>query len=189
MGAHPKNIIFLTCDAFGVLPPVSRLTPSQATYHFLSGYTAKVAGTEVGIAEPQATFSACFGAAFLVLHPTRYGEFLADKIREHQTASLAGQHGLDRRTVRRRLADQAVVYQRDHRRDSRRLAAPGADDRRRALAAFHPHLVPRRPGRAVEPPHGLAKPRSLRASRRQARHAISGKFRKTRSFVFVVGLG
>ena len=80
-GRHPKNIIFLTCDAFGVLPPVSRLTPSQATYHFLSGYTAKVAGTEVGVAEPQATFSACFGAAFLVLHPTRYGEFLADKIR------------------------------------------------------------------------------------------------------------
>ena len=84
VGGHPKHIIFLTCDAFGVLPPVSRLTPSQASYHFLSGYTAKVAGTEVGIAEPQATFSACFGAAFLVLHPTRYGDFLADKIREHQ---------------------------------------------------------------------------------------------------------
>ena len=83
VGGHPKNIIFLTCDAFGVLPPVSRLTPSQASYHFLSGYTAKVAGTEVGIAEPQATFSACFGAAFLVLHPTRYGDFLADKIRVH----------------------------------------------------------------------------------------------------------
>jgi phosphoenolpyruvate carboxykinase (ATP) len=84
VGGHPRNIIFLTCDAFGVLPPVSRLTPTQATYHFLSGYTAKVAGTEVGIAEPQATFSACFGAAFLVLHPTRYGAFLADKIRDHK---------------------------------------------------------------------------------------------------------
>jgi phosphoenolpyruvate carboxykinase (ATP) len=84
VGGHPQNIIFLTCDAFGVLPPVSRLTPSQASYHFLSGYTAKVAGTEVGIAEPQATFSACFGAAFLVLHPTRYGAVLADKIRLHR---------------------------------------------------------------------------------------------------------
>jgi phosphoenolpyruvate carboxykinase (ATP) len=83
VGRHPQNIIFLTCDAFGVLPPVSRLNPSQASYHFLSGYTAKVAGTEVGIAEPQATFSACFGAAFLVLHPTRYGALLADKVRLH----------------------------------------------------------------------------------------------------------
>jgi phosphoenolpyruvate carboxykinase (ATP) len=84
MGGHPQNIVFLTCDAFGVLPPVSRLTPSQASYHFLSGYTAKVAGTEVGVAEPQATFSACFGAAFLVLHPERYGAFLAEKIRVHK---------------------------------------------------------------------------------------------------------
>ena len=85
LGDHPQNIIFLTCDAFGVLPPVSPLTPSQASYHFLSGYTAKVAGTEVGVAEPQATFSACFGAAFLVLHPRRCGAFLADKIRVHRT--------------------------------------------------------------------------------------------------------
>jgi phosphoenolpyruvate carboxykinase (ATP) len=84
VGGHPQNIVFLTCDAFGVLPPVSRLTPGQATYHFLSGYTAKIAGTEVGVVEPQATFSACFGAAFLVLHPTRYGAFLADKIRTHR---------------------------------------------------------------------------------------------------------
>ena len=83
--AHPRNIIFLTCDAFGVLPPVSRLTTAQAMYHFLSGYTAKVAGTEVGVVEPQATFSACFGAAFMVLHPARYAELLAEKIRRHQT--------------------------------------------------------------------------------------------------------
>lgn len=80
---HPKNIIFLTCDAFGVLPPVSKLTPEQAMYHFISGYTAKVAGTEVGVTEPKATFSACFGAAFLVLHPAKYAEMLAEKMREH----------------------------------------------------------------------------------------------------------
>jgi phosphoenolpyruvate carboxykinase (ATP) len=84
IGGHPKNILLLACDAFGVLPPVSLLTPEQAMYHFISGYTAKVAGTEMGITEPQATFSACFGAAFLVWHPTRYAELLAEKIRTHQ---------------------------------------------------------------------------------------------------------
>jgi phosphoenolpyruvate carboxykinase (ATP) len=77
---HPKNVIFLTCDAFGVLPPVSKLTPEQAMYHFISGYTAKVAGTEMGVKDPEATFSACFGAAFMVWHPTKYAELLADKI-------------------------------------------------------------------------------------------------------------
>lgn len=82
---HPKNIIFLTYDAFGVLPPVSRLTPEQAMYHFISGYTAKVAGTEVGVSEPEATFSACFGAAFLVWPPGKYAEMLADKMRTHNT--------------------------------------------------------------------------------------------------------
>ena len=83
MSGHPNNIILLTCDAFGVLPPVSRLTPAQAMYHFISGYTAKVAGTEVGIVEPTPNFSACFGAAFLVWHPTKYAEMLADRMRKH----------------------------------------------------------------------------------------------------------
>jgi phosphoenolpyruvate carboxykinase (ATP) len=83
VGSHPKNIVFLTADAFGVLPPVSRLTPAQAMYHFISGYTAKVAGTEMGVTEPQATFSACFGAAFMVWHPSKYAELLAEKMREH----------------------------------------------------------------------------------------------------------
>src|SRR6056297_224019 len=84
MAGHPENIIFLTYDAFGVLPPVSKLTPEQAMYHFISGYTAKVAGTEVGVTEPQATFSACFGAAFLVWHPTKYAEMLAERMDKHE---------------------------------------------------------------------------------------------------------
>ncbi len=80
---HPKNIVFLTADAFGVLPPVARLTREQAMYYFLSGYTAKVAGTERGVTEPQATFSSCFGAVFLVWHPTKYAEMLGKLIDEH----------------------------------------------------------------------------------------------------------
>lgn len=82
-GGHPKNIIMLTCDAFGVLPPISKLTYEQAMYHFISGYTAKVAGTERGITEPQATFSPCFGGPFMVLHPTVYAKLLGEKIRKH----------------------------------------------------------------------------------------------------------
>ncbi len=77
----PKNIFFLTADAFGVLPPISKLTPGQAGYHFISGYTAKVAGTEAGVEDPEATFSACFGAAFLPLHPAKYAAMLGDKMR------------------------------------------------------------------------------------------------------------
>lgn len=83
MAGHPTHVIFLTCDAFGVLPPVSRLTPEQAMYHFISGYTAKVAGTERGVVEPQATFSPCFGGPFLPLHPLRYAELLRQKINKH----------------------------------------------------------------------------------------------------------
>lgn len=84
LAGQPTDIIFLTCDAFGVLPPVSKLTPAQAMFHFISGYTAKVAGTEVGIVEPEATFSACFGAPFMVWHPTKYAELLAEKMEQHQ---------------------------------------------------------------------------------------------------------
>ena len=83
---HPQNIIMLTCDAFGVLPPVAKLTPEQAVYHFLSGYTAKVAGTEKGVTEPSATFSTCFGAPFMVLAPTVYAELLREKIARHNVA-------------------------------------------------------------------------------------------------------
>jgi phosphoenolpyruvate carboxykinase (ATP) len=84
-GGHPKNVVFLTADAFGVLPPIARLTPHQAMYYFLSGYTAKVAGTERGVKEPQPTFSACFGAAFLVWHATKYARMLGELLRKHES--------------------------------------------------------------------------------------------------------
>lgn len=83
IGNMPRNIFFLTCDAYGVLPPLSRLTPAQAMYQFISGYTAKIAGTEAGITEPKSTFSACFGAPFLPLHPGRYAQMLGEKLRQH----------------------------------------------------------------------------------------------------------
>jgi phosphoenolpyruvate carboxykinase (ATP) len=104
MAGHPTDVIFLTCDAFGVLPPVSSLSPAQAMYHFISGYTAKVAGTEVGVKEPSATFSPCFGGPFLVWHPSKYAELLAAKMRQHSarvwlvnTGWSGGGHGVGRR--------------------------------------------------------------------------------------------
>ncbi len=84
-GGHPKNVVFLTADAFGVLPPIAKLSPEQAMYYFLSGYTAKVAGTERGVKEPQPTFSACFGAAFLVWHPTKYAKMLGKLLKDHKS--------------------------------------------------------------------------------------------------------
>ena len=83
IGNIPQNIFFLTCDAYGVLPPISKLTKGQAMYQFISGYTAKVAGTETGVTEPKPTFSACFGAPFLPLHPGKYAEMLGKKMQEH----------------------------------------------------------------------------------------------------------
>ncbi len=103
-GGHPRNVIFLTADAFGVLPPVAKLSTDQTMYHFLSGYTAKVAGTERGIKEPTPTFSSCFGAAFLLLHPTVYAQELARKMKEHgssaylvNTGWIGGPYGVGHR--------------------------------------------------------------------------------------------
>ncbi|MEO1471863.1 MAG: phosphoenolpyruvate carboxykinase (ATP), partial [Pseudomonadota bacterium] len=100
----PRTIVMLTCDAFGVLPPIARLTPAQAMYHFLSGFTAKVAGTEKGLTEPTPTFSTCFGAPFMVRRPEVYGALLRDKIARHgvtcwlvNTGWTGGAHGIGSR--------------------------------------------------------------------------------------------
>tara|TARA_B110000003_G_scaffold259334_1_gene279220 strand:+ start:3835 stop:5445 length:1611 start_codon:yes stop_codon:yes gene_type:complete len=108
IGKNPKNIFFLTADAFGVLPPISKLTPSQAAYHFISGYTAKVEGTEAGVTEPIPSFSACFGAPFMPLHPTHYAEMLSNKIKESgahvwlvNTGWSGGKYGIGKRIALR----------------------------------------------------------------------------------------
>jgi phosphoenolpyruvate carboxykinase (ATP) len=146
---HPKNIIMLTCDAFGVLPPIAKLDPSQAMYHFLSGYTAKVAGTEKGITEPQATFSTCFGAPFLPLHPTVYGNLLRDYMERHHvdcwlvnTGWTGGKYGEGRRMpirVTRRLLAAALdgsLQKADFRTDPHfGLAVP------REVPGVEPHIL------------------------------------------------
>ena len=105
LGGHPKNIIMLTCDAFGVLPPISRLTPAQAMYHFLSGFTSKVAGTERGVTEPEPTFSTCFGAPFMPRRPEVYGNLLKAKIAKHGATCWLVNTGWTGRSLRHRLAD------------------------------------------------------------------------------------
>ena len=101
-GGHPKNVVMLTADAFGVLPPIARLTPEGAMYHFLSGYTAKVAGTEKGVTEPKATFRTCFGAPFLPLPPSLYAKMLGEKIAKHNARVWLVNTGWTGGAVRRR---------------------------------------------------------------------------------------
>jgi phosphoenolpyruvate carboxykinase (ATP) len=104
VGPHPRQVIFLAADAFGVLPPVAKLTPALAMYHYISGYTAKLAGTETGVTSPKATFSPCFGGPFLPLHPMRYAELLGEKLSRHQagcwlvnTGWTGGPYGVGKR--------------------------------------------------------------------------------------------
>jgi phosphoenolpyruvate carboxykinase (ATP) len=124
MAGHPRNVVFLTCDAFGVLPPISRLTEEQAMYHFLSGYTAKVAGTERGVTEPKVTFSTCFGSPFLPLHPGVYAKMLGEKLKRHgarvwllNTGWTGGPYGVGQRIklgFTRRMVTAAMTGELDH---------------------------------------------------------------------------
>src|SRR5690606_9913632 len=147
VGGVPKTVVFLTADAFGILPPLARLSPDQAVYHFLSGYTAKVAGTERGVTEPQATFSACFGAPFMPLHPTVYGQMLARRLKDSgaqawllNTGWIGGAYGVGKRidiASTRRLLTAALsgeLDQVDMRFDPLfgfevPMSVPGVDDR------------------------------------------------------------
>ncbi len=150
VAGHPTDVIFLTCDAFGVLPPVSKLTPAQAMYHFISGYTAKVAGTEMGVTEPQATFSPCFGGPFLVWHPAKYAELLAAKMQQHKanvwlvnTGWSGGAYGVG---TRMKLAVTRAIIDAIH---SGQLAkAPTTPD-----PVFGVGVPARVPGRAPRDPH------------------------------------
>ena len=154
---HPKNIIMLTADAFGVLPPIAKLTPAQAMYHFLSGYTAKVAGTEKGVTEPQPTFSTCFGAPFMPRHPVGLRQSAARADRQARCRLLAGQHRLDRRQVRRRPphADQGDARAARPRRSTARSTAPNSAPirisasrcRPRCRASSRTSSIRSRPGR------------------------------------------
>jgi phosphoenolpyruvate carboxykinase (ATP) len=135
VAGHPTDVVFLTCDAFGVLPPVSSLSPAQAMYHFISGYTAKVAGTEVGVREPSATFSPCFGGPFLVWHPSKYAELLAAKMGQHgarvwliNTGWSGGGYGVGKRI---RLAHTRAILDAVH-----GGALAGARTRRDPLFGF-----------------------------------------------------
>ena len=119
---HPRNIIFLTADAFGVMPPIAKLTPAQAMYHFLSGYTAKVAGTEKGLVGVEPEFSTCFGAPFLPRPPAEYGNLLRDYISRHKVDCWLVNFGLDRRHLRRRPAHADQGHARARHRRARRLA-------------------------------------------------------------------
>ena len=167
-GGHPTNVVMLTADAFGVLPPIARLSPAAAMYHFLSGYTAKVAGTERGVTEPKATFSTCFGAPFMVWDPNVYAKLLGERIAKHNVARLAGQHRLDGRPVRRRLAHEDRAHARDDQRRALRRARPRAG----TSAIRSSTSTCRRPARACRPTS------SIRATPGRTRRAYDAQAKK-----------
>ena len=189
MGPVPQNIVLLTADAFGVLPPIARLTPDQAMYHFLSGYTAKVAGTEIGVTEPEATFSTCFGAPFMPRHPSVYGNLLKKRIAKGgvdcwlvNTGWTGGKYGVGKRMpikATRALLNAALdgsLKKAEFRKDPNfgfevPLAVPGSTRRCSTRAArgrqggIRPHggqarRPVRREFRAIRGPSGRGRPTS-----------------------------
>jgi phosphoenolpyruvate carboxykinase (ATP) len=175
---HPTNIIFLACDAFGVLPPVSRLSPEQAMYHFISGYTAKVAGTEMGVDEPTATFSACFGAAFLVWHPTKYAHMLAERLRAHKaqawlvnTGWSGGSHGVGRRIA---LAHTRAIINAIH--EKNLAASPATEEPYFGLAI--PDYVPYVPASILHPANTWSDPSAYRRAAEKLAALFHENFRQ-----------
>ena len=180
IAGHPTDVIFLTCDAFGVLPPVSSLSPAHAMYHFISGYTAKVAGTEMGVTEPQATFSPCFGGPFLVWHPSKYAELLAEKMRKHNarvwlvnTGWGGGGHGVGKRISLKNtraiidaIHDGALNEVKDRAPSGIRLRRRRRSSR---CALGNPH-----------PAQRLGRQSRLRRDGEEARRAVQQKFRDLR---------
>jgi phosphoenolpyruvate carboxykinase (ATP) len=177
-GGHPKNIVFLTADAFGVLPPVAKLTREQAMYYFLSGYTAKVAGTERGVTEPQATFSSCFGAVFLVWHPTKYAEMLGRLIDEHgsnvwlvNTGWSGGPFGVGKRMklgYTRAMVHAAL--------DGKLDAAPSKKDPVFGLAI--PQAIPNVPNEVLDPRGTWSDPAAYDAQARKLAEMFRTNFEK-----------
>ena len=150
---HPKNVIFLTCDASGVMPPISRLSPDQAIYHFISGYTSKIAGTEIGLGiEPEITFSTCFGGPFMVHHPLALRGAVEGKNQEAWRQCLAGEHRLDGWTVWHRQAHQHPSHARSAERGAQRLSAEGRiSEETRSLASRCPMQCEGVPSQILDP--------------------------------------
>ena len=181
MGGHPANIVMLTADAFGVLPPISRLTPEQAMYHFLSGYTARLAGTERGLgSEPEATFSTCFGAPFLPRHPTVYAKLLGEKIARHgatcwlvNTGWSGGAFGVGERMkiAHTRAMVRAAV-------EGKLASVAVAPDPN--FGVLVPENVPDVPERGAEPAQHLVGQGRLRLDRARPRATLRGQFRAVR---------